>query len=78
MEEKEIEWIEFIEAQNSGEGKFIEQTNHSTTSEHWKPPGRGVVKINIDAAFSKRTDRSGLGVVTRDWKGRIMKAWAKI
>ncbi|XP_071926178.1 uncharacterized protein [Coffea arabica] len=78
IQKEQMEWIEFIKAQNSGGGDYIEQTNHSTTFEHWKPLGRGVVKINIDAAFAKGMDRSGLGIVARDWKGRTMKAWAKI
>lgn len=74
VQKAQLEWTEFIEAQNSGSGEYIEQTYQSTTVESWKPPSRGVVKINADAAFSTGLDRNGTGIVARDWKGRLLKA----
>ncbi|KAL0463289.1 UNVERIFIED_CONTAM: hypothetical protein Slati_0216500 [Sesamum latifolium] len=35
----------------------------------WKPPSKGSVKINFDAALFGEGNRIGLGVITRDWKG---------
>ncbi|KAL5567823.1 hypothetical protein UlMin_024398 [Ulmus minor] len=38
----------------------------------WKPPEMGIVKINTDAAWCKRTKKFGLGVVIRDHFGSIL------
>jgi hypothetical protein len=34
--------------------------------EKWKPPPRGIVKLNWDAAIDSKTKRMGVGVVVRD------------
>ena len=39
----------------------------------WEPP-KGVIKINTDAAISARMVRIGLGIIARNWRGKIVKA----
>ncbi|XP_071924941.1 uncharacterized protein [Coffea arabica] len=45
--------------------------------EKWRPPTIGTIKINSDAAFSQNMERIGIGVVTRNAEGELMKAWAR-
>ncbi|XP_071921741.1 uncharacterized protein [Coffea arabica] len=63
-----------MEAQDSGR-EYIDQMDSSRLAT-WKPPGKGVIRINTDAAFSAGMDQYGLGGVARDWKEGIIKAWA--
>ncbi|XP_071914084.1 uncharacterized protein [Coffea arabica] len=72
-----VEWNEYIEAQKSLDGKFIQQTTSSNRSEEWKPPSRGQIKINSDAAFSQNMKRTGISAVARNAEGKMMKAWAR-
>ncbi|XP_071927124.1 uncharacterized protein [Coffea arabica] len=72
-----VEWDEYIEAQKDIAGDYIQQTTNSSREEEWKPPTRGTIKINSDAAFSKNMGRTGIGVVARNAKGELMKAWAR-
>ena len=65
-----------MDAQITGGGEYIEQTR-SSRSATWKSSGKEVIRINMDAAFSTGMDKCGLGWVARDWKGRVLKAWAK-
>lgn len=77
LKKAQIEWTEYIEAHNSGEGGYIQQTRQAPSTAIWTPPDRGVIKINADAAFSKGMDRTSLGAVARDWTGKILKAECK-
>jgi hypothetical protein len=38
-----------------GKRKILESGNAQTTTEHWRPPLLGWVKVNSDAAFCKNT-----------------------
>ena len=39
----------------------------------WEPPKEGVIKINTDAAVSAKMVRTGLGIIARNWLGKIVK-----
>ena len=41
----------------------------------WEAPPIGVIKINVDAAIC--LDKSFMAAVARDYKGELIKAWAK-
>ena len=41
----------------------------------WATPSTGVIKINVDAAIY--LDKSVIAAVARDYKGELIKAWAK-
>jgi ribonuclease HI len=41
----------------------------------WEAPSIGVIKINVDAAIY--LDKSIMAAVARDYKGELIKAWAK-
>jgi hypothetical protein len=41
----------------------------------WAAPSTGVIKINVDAAIY--LDKSVIAAVARDYKGELIKAWAK-
>nr|XP_027108728.1 uncharacterized protein LOC113728530 [Coffea arabica] len=43
----------------------------------WRPPSRGTIKLNTDAAFSQNLERTGIGVVARNAEGELMKVWAR-
>ncbi|XP_062014653.1 uncharacterized protein LOC133731252 [Rosa rugosa] len=45
--------------------------NHSHSSK-WIPPPPGIVKINVDAAWSDASKACGLGVVLRDHPGAVV------
>ncbi|KAK4841619.1 hypothetical protein QYF36_007565 [Acer negundo] len=38
----------------------------------WKPPEKGVFKINCDASFQLRSCMSSVGIVIRDYKGKAI------
>ncbi|XP_022141766.1 uncharacterized protein LOC111012047 [Momordica charantia] len=40
----------------------------------WKPPSKGTVKLNVDAAFDVRNQRGGVGVLVRDDRNSILAA----
>jgi ribonuclease HI len=42
------------------------------TQVRWKKPSVGVVKLNWDAAVDERTGNVGLGVIARDYEGRVL------
>ena len=50
-----------------------------TTTKHqqWCPPGKGWVKINVDAAMDKENMLVGLGVVIRNSRGKVTTAAIK-
>ncbi|XP_042972892.1 uncharacterized protein LOC122304693 [Carya illinoinensis] len=39
---------------------------------HWKPPMGDILKVNWDAAWKTKEDRSGIGVVIRDSSGEVL------
>jgi len=43
-------------------------------SAQWLPPSSGRYKCNVDAAFSKRIQRTGLGICIRDESGTFVLA----
>ncbi|XP_071906812.1 uncharacterized protein [Coffea arabica] len=72
-----VEWDEYIEAQKDTAGEFIQQTTNSSNRWKWNPPSGGLIKINIDAAFSHNMGRPGMGAVARNAEGKLIKAWAR-
>ncbi|XP_042939443.1 uncharacterized protein LOC122274473 [Carya illinoinensis] len=44
----------------------------SNKATHWKPPMGDVLKVNWDAAWKIKKDRSEIGVVIRDSSGEII------
>ncbi|KAK1357920.1 hypothetical protein POM88_051176 [Heracleum sosnowskyi] len=46
------------------------------TKESWHPPPPGVILINCDAAVVEGKKGCGLGVVPRDFRGRVLRAQA--
>lgn len=50
-----------------------EQKGHcSRNNSRWSPPEQGVTKINVDATIKTNDDKVGLGVVARDWEGKVL------
>lgn len=43
----------------------------------WKPPKRGWIKLNTDAAAKKDKLRAGWGIATRGERGEIITCWAR-
>nr|GMD63060.1 uncharacterized protein LOC109153501 [Ipomoea batatas] len=43
---------------------------------HWRPPVRGLLKLNVDASVRLGENTVGLGWVVRDWEGRYVAAGA--
>ena len=70
------EWMEFKEAVELEGRSGIAETTPNQHGRSWKPPIEGVYKINTDAAISSQMIRTGKGIVARNWKGEILKAWA--
>ncbi|XP_027166351.1 uncharacterized protein LOC113766348 [Coffea eugenioides] len=71
------EWNEYIEAQQDITGEFIQQTTISSRIKTWRPPSRGTIKLNTNAAFSQNLERTGIGVVARNAEEELMKVWAR-
>ncbi|XP_042953522.1 uncharacterized protein LOC122290063 [Carya illinoinensis] len=44
----------------------------SNKATHWKPPMGEILKVNWDATWKAKEDRSGIGVVIRDSSGEIV------
>lgn len=44
----------------------------------WRPPPRGVTKLNIDASFTEKRKIAHAGIVARNEKGQIVAGLAKI
>lgn len=65
---------------------MFEQENRSCIAEAtlshqnqcWRPPQQDEIKVNMDAAISLETNRTGKGIVARNWKGEIIRAWAVV
>ena len=41
---------------------------------HWDPPPVGWVMMNVDAALFPKTNRMGLGIVSRNHRGKFLAA----
>lgn len=78
MGKAQMEWTEFIDAQNNETGKYRDQTSSWNCAKDWKLPNWGLVKINSDAAFSTGLNKTGIGIVARDWRRAILKLGQKL
>jgi len=59
-------------------GTRTSQLLHRTVeSGKWETPPRGAVKINVDGAISEQGRNSGIGVVIRDFRGKVIAACSK-
>ena len=38
---------------------------------HWTAPTQGTVRLNTETTFQKDTGQSSVGVIARDWRGRV-------
>ena len=47
----------------------------SRTSQKWKPPSRGMFKVNFGGAVDKEANRGGIGVVIRNIEGEVVGAY---
>ena len=70
------EWMEFKEAEEQEGRKGIAETIPNQQLRSWIPPMEGVYKINTDGAISSQMIRTGKGIVARNRKGEVLKAWA--
>ncbi|XP_073119959.1 uncharacterized protein [Henckelia pumila] len=43
--------------------------------QNWFPPSRGQLRLDVDAGFDETNNRFSIGVVVRDYRGRVK--WAK-
>jgi hypothetical protein len=46
----------------------------STVVQQWQPPSIGRFKCNVDAAFSEKFQRTGIGICLRDDSGTFVLA----
>ncbi|XVF10262.1 hypothetical protein REPUB_Repub07fG0167300 [Reevesia pubescens] len=53
-------------------GQGVRTTDDMVTHSTWHPPPAGTIKINIDVAFYNHSMVAKLGVVARDYAGRIL------
>ncbi|GLT72259.1 hypothetical protein SLA2020_483830 [Shorea laevis] len=58
---------------SKGRGAAVVQRRTET---RWKPPGEGLIKINVDGAISDEERVHGMGAVARDSLGEVMAAMA--
>ena len=59
-------------------GNRRSQLLHRTVeSGKWETPPRGAFKINVDGATSEQGRNSGVGVVIRDFRGKVIAACSK-
>ena len=59
-------------------GNRRSQLLHRTAeSGKWETPPRGAFKINVDGATSEQGRNSGVGVVIRDFRGKVIAACSK-
>jgi hypothetical protein len=47
-------------------------TRQPKPRDHWTPPAMGWIKINVDEAMAKNSEKGGGGVVARDHDGRFL------
>ncbi|KAM2075262.1 hypothetical protein ACFX1T_038167 [Malus domestica] len=72
-----MDWrMSLVEYRNAAEKReqsmkpvLTKVAHDGTGQKHWHKPGFGTIKINTDAAWSKVTQRAGLGWVARDFAG---------
>ena len=63
------------EYQNANEAGVESEDNHEPSqSITWQPPPRNLIKVNWDAAVSKKNGRVGIGVIARDSMGKVYAA----
>ncbi|XP_027150299.1 uncharacterized protein LOC113750534 [Coffea eugenioides] len=68
------EWLEY-EACNETNGRPATPAEENGQSQQkWEPPKEGVIRINTDAVLSAKMVRTGLGIIARNWHGKIVKA----
>ncbi|XP_012849530.1 PREDICTED: uncharacterized protein LOC105969320 [Erythranthe guttata] len=59
------------------QAKLLDERNrHSNNVINWNPPMPGVIKINVDVAFSPNKDYNGVSMVARDHRGSCI--WWKV
>ncbi|XP_075655031.1 uncharacterized protein LOC142625226 [Castanea sativa] len=54
----------------------VQQSRQSKN--HWKPPPSELYKINFDGAIFPHDKKSGVGVVIRDHRGRVIASCSKL
>lgn len=54
----------------------FQKTKDVNSGKTWKAPDTGSLKLNVDAAFSKETNKAVMGAVIRDHRGNVVCAMA--
>ncbi|XP_071924705.1 uncharacterized protein [Coffea arabica] len=57
-------------------GEALEDRSELRVPTEWRPPAKGFVKVNVDAALSTAKGIVGWGVAARQMDGGVLKAWA--
>ncbi|KAG6650561.1 hypothetical protein CIPAW_06G052300 [Carya illinoinensis] len=64
--------VSMLREANSMDSRGVEGGVSATVaSRHWKAPEWPAVKVNFDASFDKLQKRGGIGIVVRDWEGKL-------
>lgn len=71
------EWIEYKELCYNKEVKSPQQDPGRNLEQGWLPPPNGFLMVNTDAAWKKEKSKTGMGMMVRDNKGKLISAWAK-
>lgn len=61
--------VEYQEAQSVKVGPKVDIGSNHTS---WEPPPLGIYKVNWDAAIKHEVGRSCIGIVIRDFEGRVV------
>ncbi|KAK8622001.1 hypothetical protein V6N13_097629 [Hibiscus sabdariffa] len=61
----------FTEFQTSKQSKDTREHRKSHEGGSWSPPPRGMLKVNVDAAFDKATNKAAVAAIVRDVTGQI-------
>jgi ribonuclease HI len=43
------------------------------TASEWSPPEEGHIKVNVDAGWNPTSKRTGIGIIARDFHGRVLR-----
>ena len=78
MKKAQQEWMESKEAEEQEGRRSITETTPNQQNRSRIPPMEGMYKINTDAAIFSQMIRTGKGIISRNWKGEILKVWAII
>ena len=66
--------LAFLQANTS---RLVFQLRGTNTTTKWRPPPQGILKCNVDAAFSKNKQLGAIARIIKDPKGQVITGKAK-